>query len=253
MELNTAYKEGFENPQSCLGYLGQDNVETCTHPSFPSIILAKSYSGMSMAAYLLSGMMLLWDQEVDFLRFMSCLSLSPVATTAIATIFSQQWMEREGLWHLLLVATVLYTTIAPQNVRQFPFITDRQFSPKTMQSMVLMGILAVTVWEITQVVLLGPDNMANSLLVTSSRLPEAAQSLVYFWIVDKLSMALLYLFALVHLATPMQSAFLFFVALIKGWEFFIQINRMDEPFHNTTMVQATTFASAIASAVARYW
>lgn len=253
MEFSTAYKEGFENPISCIGYLGEANADTCTHPSFSSLILVKYYSGMSLAAYLLSGMILLWNSEHLFLKFMTCFTMSPVATSTFATIFNQRFLERGRVWHLLLVATVMFATIAPQNVEQIPFITDRQFNPKTLQSMTLIGLFAFSLWEVARVILNSENDLANSLIATSSSLPEAAKSLVNFWIVDKFSMSLVYAFALVHFPSPKQRAFLFFVTFIKAFEFFTQLSRMKEQYHDEWLVEAGTLTSAVASAVAWYY
>lgn len=253
MEFNTAYNEGHENPASCLSYLGQANEDTCTHPSFNSLIHAKYYSGMSLAGYLLSGMIMLWNSEALFQKFMTCLALGPVACTAFATIGTQRFLERNSMWHLLVVSSVLYATIAPQSISQIPFVADRlKFNPMSMQSITLMGLGAFASWEIVRV-LVGSDastGIANSLLDTASPLPEAAKSLVNFWIVDKFSMVILYAFALFHFDTPTQRGFLFFVALIKVCEFIIQLWRMDEPYQNESFVEVATISSAVASAIA---
>lgn len=252
MELNTAYKEGYENPKSCIGYLGNENEDTCMHPGFSSLMLAKYYSGMSLAAYLLSGMILLWNSEKLFLRFMLCFTMSPLATTAIAIFISQSVLEENRVWHLLMVATVLFATIAPQNKEQIPFLTGQRFNPKDIESMTLIGLLVFSLWEITRVVFNSESDLANSLLMMESPLPDAAKSLVLFWIVDKFSMVLLYAFALFHFSKPLQSAFLFFVAIIKFFEFFTVLSRTDVPFHDEALLNAGTLTSAIASAVAWY-
>ncbi len=252
MELNTAYNEGSENPSSCVGYLGEQNANTCMHPSFTSLILAKYHSGLSLAGYLLSGMILLWDSEELFLRFMTCFTLSPVATTSFATILSQRMLERSRVWHLLIVSSVLYATIAPQSVAQIPFVTNRQLDPRTVQSMTLMGLLVFGLWEIAHVALNSESSGRNSLLQTTSPLPEAASSLVNFWIVDKFSMVLLYTFALFHFSKSTQRAFLFFVSIIKAIELFNQLTQMDESYHDEFLVAAGTFGLSLASALAWY-
>jgi hypothetical protein len=252
MEFNTAYNEGYETPTSCLVYLGEGNADTCTHPSFPSLILAKYYSGLSLVGYLLAGMLMLWNSEELFQKFMSCLALGPVATTTVATIAVQPYLEKGRVWHLLVVASVLYATIAPQAVSQVPFVTERlQVNPKSMQSITLMGLIAFASWEIFSIIF-SSDTAANSLLDTASPLPQAAKALVSFWMVDKFSMVLLYAFALFHFEPSNQRAFLFITAVIKACEFYIQLRSMDEPFQNEGLIEAASITSAVASAVAFY-
>lgn len=252
MEFSTAFNQGHEDPTSCLEYLGQANEDVCFHPSFSSLILAKYYSGLSLAGYLLSGMIILWNSEALFLRFMTLMAVSPVATTTVATIARQVFLERGRVWHLLIVASVLYATIAPQSVFILPFMADRTFTPQTVQSKTLMGLAGLASWELFRVIFNGERDVANSLVDTGSPLPVAAKALVNFWMVDKLSMVLLYVFAMLHLPVPMQRGFLFFTAFIKLAEFFIQRSSMPEPFMDATMLDAATIASAVASAYGWY-
>lgn len=204
MEFSTALQQGTEDPQKCLSYLGADNKETCTHPGFQSLILVKYFSGMTFAAMVTCLALILWSTELTFLKLMNCLTFSPLFATSVAAIFSKH-LASKYVWHLLIVASVLFATCAPQNDHQLAFFhVEYPFSKTSTQAITLMGFAAFTLWEIARVVINSDGNMANSLIQTQVPLPEAASTLVNFWIVDKVGIFLLYAFAVVHLPNSSQ-------------------------------------------------
>ena len=252
MELSTAYKEGHENPTSCLNYLGEVNADVCAHPSFSSLILAKYYSGLAMAAYLLSSMFLLWNTEFYFLKFMTLLSFTSVTGTAITAVISQGYLQENVVWHLVIVSAVLFATIAPQSVDVLPFVAHRSFTPQTAQTKTLMGLTLLAAWEFFRVACNSERDLGNSLLETESSLPQGAAALVNFWMLDKLSMMFMYAFAILQFPPTLQRGFLFFTAVIKLAEFAVQRWRMPEPFLDATVLEAATLGSAVASAYGWY-
>lgn len=197
-EFSTALSEGTEDPKSCLRYLGEVNEETCRHDGFQGLMLAKYNSGIILFGLVVTMVLALWHSELNFLKFMMCLCVSPLFTTVIGIFASREYLITNRIWHMLILCSVLFTTSAPQNMRQLAFAFDRPISVKSVQSLTLMALALSCSFEIGRVLINPGNSYANSLIETETPLPDAAGTLINFWIVDKLSMAILYLFAVVH-------------------------------------------------------
>jgi hypothetical protein len=197
IEFSIALKEGPEDPKTCMSYL--DHEETCAHPSFSSMILVKYYSALSLTALVVSMMLLVWKSETVFLKFLTCLCISPLSTTVLAASFtySQGYVQRGRAWHLIIMCFVLFAICAPTSVKQLAFLPDRPWTTRSLQSICLITLAMASLCDIWRVVN-AETNWENSLLTTSTPLPEPARALIHYWIVDKVSMALLFAFAVVH-------------------------------------------------------
>jgi hypothetical protein len=197
LEFSTALKEGSEDPKTCMSYLNDE--ETCTHASFSSMILVKYYSALSLTAIVLSMMRLLWKSETLFLKLMTCLCISPLSTTVLAAIYSQGYVEQGRIWRLIMMSFVLFATCVPTTAQQLAFLPDQPWTARSLQSMCLITLAISSVLDIYRVVdNSNINNWENSLLETTTPFPEAARGLIHFWLVDKLSIALLFVFAVVH-------------------------------------------------------
>jgi hypothetical protein len=197
MAFATALKEaGTDDPKTCMTYL--DHQETCTHPSFGSLILTKYYSALSLTFLILSLMSRVWKTEPLFLKLMTCLCVTPLSTTALAATYSQDYMQQDQVWNLIIMPMILFATCAPTSTQHLAFLPDRPWTARSLQSITLMGLAVASLWEIAHVVGNPDANWENSLLLTTTPLPEPARALVNFWMVDKLSMAILFAFGVVH-------------------------------------------------------
>eukprot|EP00934_Nitzschia_sp_Nitz4_P004556 Nitzschia sp. Nitz4//scaffold25_size161228//15469//16458//NITZ4_002413-RA/size161228-augustus-gene-0.122-mRNA-1//-1//CDS//3329544535//4546//frame0 len=245
MEFSTALSEGTEDPQKCLDYLGQENMDTCTHPAFQALIQAKFYSGLNLAAVVITTGILLWASELTFLKFINSLTFSPVATTTVASIISP-FLESKHVWNFIVIATVMFATSAPQNDHQLAFWhVEHPYSLKSFQAVSFMAMGAYTVWEIASLFLDPQVSIANALIQSDTPLPDAASTLVNFLIVDKISMLVLYAFSVVHLPNHTQRAVLFMLALTKLAEYFYQFPNMTHSFQSQDIVQTAAIGSAI--------
>jgi hypothetical protein len=197
LEFATALKEGSEDPKTCMSYLNDE--ETCTHASFSSMILVKHYSALSLVAIVLSMMWHLWKSETLFLKLMTCICISPLSTTILAAIYSQGYVEQDRIWHLIIMSSVLFATCVPTTAQQLAFLPDQPWTARSLQSMCLITLAISSLLDIYRVVdNSNNNNWENSLLETTTPFPEAARGLIHFWLVDKLSIALLFVFAVVH-------------------------------------------------------
>jgi hypothetical protein len=201
MEFAAALKEGTENPTTCLSYL--EDETTCKHSSFGSLVLVKYYSGLSLTAIVLSLMWNLWNTEHLLLKFMTCIFATPLATTTLAAVFSDGIVKSAQIRHLILMSGVLIATCVPSTPEHFPFLNERSWTARSLQSLCLISLATLSLADITGV-LVGDAGMQNALLDLGAPLPDAARSVVFFWIVDKLSMALLFAFSVVHLPQHTQ-------------------------------------------------
>ena len=84
-ELTTALDEDEDKVLSCMSYLNE-NEATCKHPHFNSLIQVKYYSALSLTGLVSVYVLQLWTSEYYFMKFMNCLSVSPLFTTFLAIL-----------------------------------------------------------------------------------------------------------------------------------------------------------------------
>jgi hypothetical protein len=202
MEFAAAVAEGTENPKKCMQYL--EHEETCKHESFTTLILVKYYSAIQVSCLVVSLGWHLWNSEAYFQKLMTTLCFSPLATTVLACFASQEHVQTGRLWHLLLNCGVLMAITIPTTREMLPFLHREQpWTLKSLQSLCLMTLATAVLVEVGKVTSYGAD-VENALLITDSSFPEPARALANFWLVDKVSMAFLYAFAMVHLPERQQ-------------------------------------------------
>lgn len=265
-ELNVALDEDELEAPSCMAYLNND-ATTCKHPHFKSLIQVKYYSMMSLAGLVSIFVLQLWSSEYYLMKFMNCLSVSPLFTTFLAIValpFTIDSPEEEGilskskLWELCAVLTILYGTVAPKSVDHLPFFTGKmeQSSVKlvSLQAAGLWCLVGASLWDVASVIytgVSGNNGVQNALLDTPVPFPEPAKALVYFWMVDKIAMALLYAFAIVHLPVFKQRAVLLAAFGIKLCEYYMALPNINDPWKNQeTIVAPVTMGLAVLSGVA---
>jgi hypothetical protein len=202
MEFAAAIAEGTENPKTCMQYL--DHEETCKHESFASLILVKYYSAIQVSCLFVSLVWHVWNSEVYFQKLMTTLCFSPLTTTAVACFASQDYVQTGRLWYLILMSGVLMAISIPTSREMVPFLHRHQpWTLKSLQSLCLMTLATAVLVDIGKLTSYGAD-LENALLVTDSTFPEPARALANFVLVDKVSMAFLYVFAIVHLPESRQ-------------------------------------------------
>ena len=202
MEFTAAIAEGAENPKTCMQYL--DHEETCKHESFASLILVKYYSAVQVSCLVISLIWHVWNSEAYFQKLMTTLCFSPLTTTVLACFASQDYVKNGRLWYLLLMSGVLMAITVPTTREMVPFLHRNQpWTLKSLQSLCLLTLATAVLLEVGNVTSYGA-NFENALIVTESPFPKPARALANFWLVDKVSMAFLYAFAMVHLPTRQQ-------------------------------------------------
>eukprot|EP00535_Pseudo-nitzschia_heimii_P001810 CAMPEP_0197174884 /NCGR_PEP_ID=MMETSP1423-20130617/1247_1 /TAXON_ID=476441 /ORGANISM="Pseudo-nitzschia heimii, Strain UNC1101" /LENGTH=335 /DNA_ID=CAMNT_0042623893 /DNA_START=58 /DNA_END=1065 /DNA_ORIENTATION=+ len=262
-ELTTAYHEDGDDAPSCMAYLNDE--ATCQHPHFKSLIQIKYYSSLSLTMLFSIYVLQLWKSEYYLMKFMNCLCISPLFTSFLAvsalpfTIDGGDGniLSTKKTWELCTIITILFGTVAPKSVDHLPFFTSKkednvkQFS---LQAFALWGLIGASLWDVARVFYIAfssDDGLQNALLDTSVLLPERAKVLVYFWIVDKVAIALLYAFAIVHLPVFKQRAILLASLGIKISEYYMQLENMRDPWKNQdSIVAPMTMALAVTSGVA---
>ena len=258
-ELTIALDE--EDGAKCKSYL-PNHEETCGHPHFKSLLQVKYHSAISLALLFSVFVLQLWSSEYYFMKFMNCLCISPLFTSFVAIValsFTVSSGEGEVLasgktWELCVVMTILYGSVAPKSVDHLPFFTSKleenvkQFS---MQAVSLWCLIGAGLFDIAKVFYFGISNnvgLENALLDTPVALPEASKALVYFWMVDKVAIVLLYAFAVVHLPVFKQRNILAAALGIKLCEYYMQLQYMNDPWKNQDNILAPmTMGLAITS------
>lgn len=247
MELSSAYKQGSEKPALCMSYLNDE--ETCTHPNFPSLILAKYYSSMDLTLLVIVMVMVVWNTETYFSKLMTCLCISPLSTTVLGITMSQGYVTQGRALHMLLICFVLLATSVPTSKDKIPFMTDKPWQARSLQAICLITLIMASLMEVYRLNTTDASS-ENSLLQTETLYPPKAKMLVNFWCIDKLTMALLYFYALVHFPEAIQRKFLSLVFFLKLWEGLYQISSMPDPFQNVEGVQSVVLGTAVFSLIA---
>ena len=262
-ELTIALGED-ERSLSCMAYLN-DGEETCKHPHFKSLIQVKYYSALSLAGLVLVFILQLWSSEYYLMKFMNCLNVSPLFTTFLAitalpfTISSEkEILSSSKTWEICIVLTILFGTVAPKSVDHLPFFTskleDGSVKMLSMQAAALWCLIGASLWDIASVFNVAYSEnvgLQNGLLDTPIPFPEQAKALVYFWLVDKFAMALIYAFAVVHLPQYKQRTILIAAVGIKLCEYYMQLPSMNDPWKNQeTIVAPMALGLATISGVA---
>lgn len=245
-ELSTAFNQGTENPVLCMTYLNNEDV--CSHPSFPSMILAKFHSSINLWFLTAMLVMVVWKTETYFSKLCTCLCLSPLSTTIMGVTMSQEDITRGKYIQMMLVCFALLCTTVPNHRDKIPFLTDKPVNFSSPQALCLIALFAASIFDAVR--LSGGElGRENALLETATLLPEKAKILVNFWCMDKLSMALLYLFALYHFPLGIQTNFLLLVTGLKMYEGLVQLSLMVEPFHDASMIQTIVMATGLFAGV----
>jgi hypothetical protein len=247
MELSSAYQQGSENPALCMAYL--DDEETCTHPNFPSLILAKYYSSMDLTLLVIVMVMVVWNTETYLSKLMTCLCISPLSSTVLGITMSQGDVTQGRTLHILLICFVLLATSVPTSKDKIPFVTANPWQTRSLQAICLITLSMASLMEVYRVNTTDASS-ENALLQTETPFPPKAKILVNFWCIDKLTMALLYFYALVHFPEAIQRKFLSLVYFLKLWEGLYQISNMPDPFQNVEGVRAVVLGTAAFSLIA---
>jgi len=265
-ELTVALDEDALKAPSCMAYLNNDET-TCKHPHFKSLIQAKYYSAISLAGLVSIYALQLWSSEYYFMKFMNCLSISPLFTTFLALIAlpltidspsEEGVLSKTKMWELCTVLTILFGTVAPKSVDHLPFFTGKMEASSvkliSLQAAALWCLVGASLGDVASVIYTGiiaSNGVQNALLDTPVPFPEPAKALVYAWMVDKIAMAFLYTFAIVHLPVFKQRAILVAALGIKLCEYYMQLPSMNDPLMNQeTIIAPVTMGLAVLSGVA---
>jgi hypothetical protein len=262
-EFHLSLKE--EGGETCMTFLKSE--ETCSHPNFTSLIQVKYFSAISLALLVTTFVFQLWLSENYLIKFISCLTISPLIATMVTLAVvalgpHDAHLQNPMAWQLYstTTATILFGLVRPSSITALPFlppsIEDRSSVSIKFLSLQAVGLVALTVgtlWEMTRVYLPGASGDAglqNALLVTDSPLPTPAKSLVYSWTIDRFVMTLLYAFAVYHLPIFKQRSILLASFLIKLSEYAYQLPNLKNPWQDQGAVEQMTLGLAILSAVA---
>lgn len=261
-ELTTALEE--EDGLKCMSYL-TNYEEACKHPHFKSLVQAKYYSALSLAGLFSIFVLQLWSSEYYFMKFMNCMCVSPLFSSFLAIValsFSvsageQEILSKSKTWELSIMMTILFGTVAPKSTDHLVFFTSKMeenVKLLSMQAVALWCLIGASLWDVAQVFYFAFTNdvgLQNALLDTPVPLPEAAKAVVYFWVVDKLAIALLYTFAVVHLPVFKQRAILLAALGIKLCEYYVHLENMRDPLKNqATLLAPMTMGLAVTSGAA---
>ena len=246
-ELSTAFEQGTEKPYLCMTYLNDEDL--CSHPSFPSMILAKFHSSINLWFLTAIMIMVVWKTETYFSKLNTCLCMSPLSTTILGITMSQGDLSRGKYTQMVLICFALLCTTVPNSRDKIPFLTDKPLKIGTPQAICLLVLFVTSIFDVVRLNA-GELGRENALLETATLLPEKAKILVNFWCMDKLSMALIYLFALFHFPLGIQTKFLLLVTGLKMYEGMVQLSLMTEPFQHASMIRAVVLATGLFAGVA---
>jgi len=239
--LTEAEKEGPN--KVCMSYLLDE--ETCNDPGFSSLIQAKYYSGINLLAITAFMVLIVWKTETYFSKLMTCLCITPISTTVLGIYMAQEHISKGKTLHIMLICFALLATSTPNSRDKIPFLAEQTWkNVKTLQGLALMGLVFTNLLDIYRA------NTLPSLMDAAMPTSTSVSLLVNFWCVDKISMALLFFYAMVHFPERIQRKFLSLAGLHQLVQFYYQLPRMTYPFANQQEVKYILLTSAIFSIVA---
>ena len=142
MEFASALTEALDEekaPKVCMSYLNDE--ETCNSPGFQSLIQAKYYSGINLTFLTAFMILIVWKNEKQFSKVMTCLCISPISTTVLGIYLSQEHVAQGKALHLMLICFALLATSTPNNKDKIPFLAEQSWNVKTLQGLCLMVLL----------------------------------------------------------------------------------------------------------------
>jgi len=245
MEFASALTEALDEekaPKVCMSYLNDE--ETCNSPGFQSLIQAKYYSGINLTFLTAFMILIVWKNEKQFSKVMTCLCISPISTTVLGIYLSQEHVAQGKALHLMLICFALLATSTPNNKDKIPFLAEQSWNVKTLQGLCLMVLLFQNLLDVYRA------NTLPSLLDVDLPSKSNVRILINFWCIDKLSISLLFFYAMVHFPEQIQRNFLSLVSILQLVQYFYQLPRMMYPFANQQEVEYLLLSTAAFSILA---
>ena len=245
MEFASALTEALDEekaPKVCMSYLNDE--ETCNSPGFQSLIQAKYYSGINLTLLTAFMILIVWKNEIQFSKVMTCLCISPISTTVLGIYLSQEHVAQGKALHLMLMCFALLATSTPNNKDKIPFLAEQSWNARTLQGLCLMVLVFQNLLDVYRA------NTLPSLLDVDLPAKDNVRILINFWCIDKLSIALLFFYAMVHFPEQIQRNFLSLVTILQLVQCYYQLPRMMYPFANQQEVEYLLLTTAVFSILA---
>ena len=189
MEYGAAVKDGTTST-ACAEYVLQEET-TCAELD-AVMIKAKYYGAIVTCLSVFSIMLLSWTNEPLFLSFNAILCASPLLTTLWALIMTRDLLTA-GVAKIGMMASVLFVVTASYifSAKKLAHPTRQKLA--TLQDFALLSFLLMNAKDFGLLLLGGVEGYVN---VSFDRISPAAQVLVSFLAVDKMTMVTVIAFAL---------------------------------------------------------
>lgn len=189
VEYSSALQEG-AGSLACADYINQGDEYKCTELDV-AMIRAKYYGGISAFLSIFLTMLLCWTEEHLFLRLNSYLCLSPLLSTMWA-LFTTRFLLGRGIVKIFLMTCVLFV-LAFSGARSASTLAQPKPLAVTFQDVALLSFLLINCKEAFLLPLNGVEGYVQ---VSEEGVSSAAEVLVPFVAVDKLTLAVLMAFVL---------------------------------------------------------
>ena len=189
VEYSRALREG-AGSLACADYINQGDGYKCTELDV-TMIRAKYYGGILAFLSIFFAMLLCWTEEHLFLRLNSFLCLSPLLST-IWALFTKRFFLGQGVVKIFMMACVLFV-LAFSGARSASTLAQRKPLTATFQAVALLSFLLIHCKEAFLLLVKGVEGYVY---VSDEGISSAAEVLVPFVAVDKLTLAALMAFVL---------------------------------------------------------
>ena len=188
-EFSTVLHEG-AGSFACADYINKGDKYKCTELDV-TMIRAKYYGGILAYVSVFFAMLICWTEEHLFLRLNSFLCLSPLLST-IWALFTKRLFLGHGVVKIFMMACVLFV-VAFSGARSASTLAQYKPVTATFQDVALLSFLIIHCKEACLLLIKGVEGYVH---ILDEEISSAAEVLVPFVAVDKLTLAVLMAFVL---------------------------------------------------------
>jgi hypothetical protein len=246
------------DPTLCEYYMRNDDVVNYDPVCFASetttmMTLKYDYSVQLLAivAYILFKC---WDRDDLLNRYSGFLSVAPLSTTLLLLQASASYLTRKS--QMLLTITIAFlmflaTSGTSMTIREIMYgklpqsASRRSFQSIGLGSMILLNLYEAVMWFKTC------SNSSSSILQLPVEWESAWEVFVYMLMMDKVTFAVMLTYAWLCFDETRQRSILFIFAMVKAYEYAIQMSDYKETdFVDLASMRTTTLTCAVLCGIA---
>lgn len=174
--------------KSCVHHLGED---ACRDTGVITVLRLKYFMGIQLAMLVFLTMLQCWQSDELLTRLNACMLLTPIVTGLLTLFMYSDILPAGPIWKESMTGLVMGVLAMPQSFQSIPFLSGQQKKAKTLQSLTLILLVLVSLWEAYRLLWLSVSTSVQSLVNTDSPLAIVPVTLLG---VDYLTFAIIFAF-----------------------------------------------------------